>query len=379
MRRSCSPSTGRSPASAGGRSCTASWSTACTRAAVLVGSDFRFGARGSGRRRPAARTRKAARLHRAPDRRRAAGARPPGLLDLDPGTARGRATSARRRTCSAMSPAVRGVVVHGAAARPGARLPDREPLAATPRASSRRTACTPAGSRIDGRALSGRDLGRQQPDLRGRPAEAGRGVRARPRRSTSTTTGRGRVRRAHPRHGGVRGHRTADRADRRGRRSRQGHPHGPVRRMTDAATRPLWRGRTIALVGILLVAANLRTAVAALSPIFAEIRLEFPISSLGVGLLGMLPPVCFAVFGHPRAVLHPPAQPRDRHGDRPRGDARRPPAARDRGVVRRAGDRLGRSPSPGWASATCCCRPWSSGTSPIASGSSRRCTRPSCR
>lgn len=67
--------------------------------------------------------------------------------------------------------------------------------------------------------------------------------------------------------------------------------------MTDAATRPLWRGRAIALVGILLVAANLRTAVAALSPIFAEIRLEFPISSLGVGLLGMLPPVCFAVFG----------------------------------------------------------------------------------
>ena len=67
--------------------------------------------------------------------------------------------------------------------------------------------------------------------------------------------------------------------------------------MTGSAVRPLWRGRTIALLGILLVAANLRTAVAALSPIFAEIRLEFPISSLGVGLLGMLPPVCFAVFG----------------------------------------------------------------------------------
>ena len=67
--------------------------------------------------------------------------------------------------------------------------------------------------------------------------------------------------------------------------------------MTAPAARPLWRGRTIALLGILLVAANLRTAVAALSPIFAEIRLEFPISSLGVGLLGMLPPVCFAVFG----------------------------------------------------------------------------------
>ena len=61
--------------------------------------------------------------------------------------------------------------------------------------------------------------------------------------------------------------------------------------------RPLWHGRAIALIGILLVAANLRTAVAALSPIFAEIRADFPVSSVGVGLLGMLPPVCFAFFG----------------------------------------------------------------------------------
>lgn len=71
--------------------------------------------------------------------------------------------------------------------------------------------------------------------------------------------------------------------------------------MTDdpraAGARPLWRGRAIALLGILLVAANLRTAVAALSPIFAEIRTEFAVSSIGVGLLGMLPPVCFALFG----------------------------------------------------------------------------------
>jgi CP family cyanate transporter-like MFS transporter len=64
-----------------------------------------------------------------------------------------------------------------------------------------------------------------------------------------------------------------------------------------AEARPLWRGRAIALLGIVLVAANLRTAVAALSPIFAEIRAEFDVSSIGVGLLGMLPPVCFALFG----------------------------------------------------------------------------------
>ncbi|CAM5529670.1 MFS transporter [Leifsonia shinshuensis] len=63
------------------------------------------------------------------------------------------------------------------------------------------------------------------------------------------------------------------------------------------APRPLWQGRAVALLGILLVAANLRTAVAALSPIFTEIRGEFPVSSVGVGLLGMLPPVCFALFG----------------------------------------------------------------------------------
>lgn len=61
--------------------------------------------------------------------------------------------------------------------------------------------------------------------------------------------------------------------------------------------RPLWQGRSIALLGILLVAANLRTAVAALSPIFAEIRTEFDVTSIDVGLLGMLPPVCFALFG----------------------------------------------------------------------------------
>ena len=66
---------------------------------------------------------------------------------------------------------------------------------------------------------------------------------------------------------------------------------------TASAPRPLWQGRAVALLGILLVAANLRTAVAALSPIFTEIRVEFPVSSVGVGLLGMLPPVCFALFG----------------------------------------------------------------------------------
>jgi CP family cyanate transporter-like MFS transporter len=59
----------------------------------------------------------------------------------------------------------------------------------------------------------------------------------------------------------------------------------------------LWAGRTLALVGIILVAATLRTAVAALSPIVSEISTDIPLSATAIGVLGMLPPVCFALFG----------------------------------------------------------------------------------
>lgn len=58
---------------------------------------------------------------------------------------------------------------------------------------------------------------------------------------------------------------------------------------------PLWQGRTLTLVGILLIAANLRTAVASLSPIFVDIRVDFTLSNLAVGVLGLLPPICFAL------------------------------------------------------------------------------------
>ena len=60
---------------------------------------------------------------------------------------------------------------------------------------------------------------------------------------------------------------------------------------------PLWAGRTAALLGIVLVAFSLRQAVAAISPILGDIRLDIPITSLGVGLLGTLPPILFAVSG----------------------------------------------------------------------------------
>lgn len=67
--------------------------------------------------------------------------------------------------------------------------------------------------------------------------------------------------------------------------------------MQDANQLNHWKGRILALVGIVLIAANLRTAVAALSPIFGHISQDFPLSSLEIGLLGMLPTVFFAGFG----------------------------------------------------------------------------------
>ena len=67
--------------------------------------------------------------------------------------------------------------------------------------------------------------------------------------------------------------------------------------MSVSPLRSLWAGRTLALVGIILVAATLRTAVAALSPIVSEISTDIPLSATAIGVLGMLPPVCFALFG----------------------------------------------------------------------------------
>ena len=61
--------------------------------------------------------------------------------------------------------------------------------------------------------------------------------------------------------------------------------------------RSLWAGRTLALVGIVLVAFNLRTAVASLSPILAELERDVSLAPAVIGFLGMLPPLCYAVFG----------------------------------------------------------------------------------
>ncbi|GAA3894399.1 MFS transporter [Leifsonia kafniensis] len=73
--------------------------------------------------------------------------------------------------------------------------------------------------------------------------------------------------------------------------------------MTDAPAPRLWAGRTLALIGIILVAANLRTAVTALSPIVTQISVDLPLNPVTIGVLGMLPPICFAVFGILTPVL----------------------------------------------------------------------------
>lgn len=72
---------------------------------------------------------------------------------------------------------------------------------------------------------------------------------------------------------------------------------GGVADLVTSAAQPLWRGRALALVGIVLVAFSLRSAVASLSPVIDHIAEDFPVSSVVVGLIGAAPPVCFAVFG----------------------------------------------------------------------------------
>ncbi len=53
----------------------------------------------------------------------------------------------------------------------------------------------------------------------------------------------------------------------------------------------------MALCGIALVALNLRTSIASLSPLFTRVAKDIPIDTSTVSLLGLLPPAVFAVFG----------------------------------------------------------------------------------
>ena len=56
-------------------------------------------------------------------------------------------------------------------------------------------------------------------------------------------------------------------------------------------------GGALALVGIVLFAFSLRSAVASLSPLVALISRDFALPAAVLGLIGTAPPVCFAIFG----------------------------------------------------------------------------------
>lgn len=58
-----------------------------------------------------------------------------------------------------------------------------------------------------------------------------------------------------------------------------------------------WRGRWVVLAGIVLVALNLRIAVAAVSPILDAVREDVALDDTLAGVLGAIPLASFAVFG----------------------------------------------------------------------------------
>ncbi|WP_158541136.1 MFS transporter [Renibacterium salmoninarum] len=58
-----------------------------------------------------------------------------------------------------------------------------------------------------------------------------------------------------------------------------------------------FRGRILVIVGILLAAVTLRSAVTVVPPVVPEISRDLPFDSLTIGLLGMLPTLAFVIFG----------------------------------------------------------------------------------
>ncbi|MEH0109282.1 MFS transporter [Tersicoccus sp. MR15.9] len=58
-----------------------------------------------------------------------------------------------------------------------------------------------------------------------------------------------------------------------------------------------WKGRLLALAGIMLLAFTLRVAVTDVTPLVSAIARDVPLNATTTGLLGMLPPIAFAVFG----------------------------------------------------------------------------------
>jgi MFS transporter, CP family, cyanate transporter len=56
-------------------------------------------------------------------------------------------------------------------------------------------------------------------------------------------------------------------------------------------------GRILGVLGIVLLALNIRTAVAGLSPLAGRIDAEIPLDAAAIGLLGVVPPLAFAASG----------------------------------------------------------------------------------
>lgn len=65
--------------------------------------------------------------------------------------------------------------------------------------------------------------------------------------------------------------------------------------MPETRSLPLWAGRTMAFIGIMLLAINLRTAAVAFSPIIGHIEADIPLDGLRIGLIGAVPAVAFSL------------------------------------------------------------------------------------
>ncbi|ALE93634.1 MFS transporter [Arthrobacter alpinus] len=67
--------------------------------------------------------------------------------------------------------------------------------------------------------------------------------------------------------------------------------------MTNFVVKKPWTGRIGALLGIMVLALSLRTAVSVVPPLLGELRGELGFDASTIGLLAMLPPLVFAIFG----------------------------------------------------------------------------------
>jgi CP family cyanate transporter-like MFS transporter len=65
----------------------------------------------------------------------------------------------------------------------------------------------------------------------------------------------------------------------------------------ELAHRPLFAGRVLAFVGIIAVAANMRTAVGGLSPLIPAISETYELTTFAIAILGSLAPLSFAIGG----------------------------------------------------------------------------------